>query len=1023
MTQPKRRSPCLLAAYVLAMANSFLLSGVAASAQDVASSADSPAVEGPAERHDLSLQKRFQSDIRPLLSKYCLRCHNAEEMKSGIRVDQLDGAMEGRQAFLWKDIRGQVFDETMPPEDEPQPTDDERRLITGWTDEALATARARKPDKNGSVRRLTVSQYRNTLRDLLGIEDDFTDVLPPDAVSKDGFLNNSQTMLLSPLLVESYFSIAEKALDRCLVDENTRPEIQSFRMELGAGINPAPCPDNLILGALSHLLKNDDLVVTQLSPVKPFDYKPFLMRTKYRFIEGYQGNDTVRGWREYDSIYHAVFACMRGSEGYPKGLSYETVPAGLLLRPAIPSDEVFQVDSTYGPKANFKISLRELPDGGRFRVTVKAARYDDGLLLDAGIPPASDPANLPAGAVTVENVGQPQTVAIETAGVYQIDVHLPADAATSPPGAEKRQLLTLALGGRRFSGTLLQPAFLAARLPAGPLEVMGQYEGKPAAARIVFTPLDDGRDVARRFAAFEKRSPRVGVHLGLRRDCGSTLAQVGEPKAVASCELEEYVFEGAIGNFPSPDVEKDNVNYLAGIREIGVRSEYTDGRDVPRLLIRSVEFEGPLYDAWPPATHRNIFIESAHRSEPAAYARDILRSFATRAFRRPVSQQEEEALVAAWRDSFARTNDFRQSVKDGLLVVLSSPQFLFLIENSFGPEAEPLDDYELASKLSYFFWNGPPDERLLSLAGAGRLRESLDAEVERMIQDARFGQFIREFASQWLNLDKLDVVETDRARYPRLSHHVKAHLRREPVEFLTHLMRHNRPLANLVQCDFILANEVVAGYYDLADRVESGFEFVAIKHDNPTLGGVLSQAGILAGLSDGRESNPVKRGAWLARKIIAEPPDDPPPNVPALPEDDGAQLTLRQKLERHRDQQGCAKCHSGIDPWGLPLEQFDAGGLFKREQAGDARSTLPDQTEVADANGLKAYLANRRLDQVAFSFLKHLSAYATGRSLSYPELELLKEAGLKSEPTLSSAGYPAQDLIRFVVKSELFLEK
>ncbi|HWB14566.1 MAG TPA: DUF1592 domain-containing protein [Pirellulales bacterium] len=1023
MTQSRRQLPSLFAAGLLASASGLLLLRSAV-AQDAGAPAEAPAVDLSTQGQEAPFQGRFQGDIRPLLDKYCVRCHNADEMKSGIRVDHLDGSMEGRQAFLWKDIRGQVFDEAMPPEDQPQPNEDERHLITGWIDQALAAARARKPDKNGSVRRLTVSQYRNTLRDLLGIDDDFTDVLPPDAVSKDGFLNNSQTMLLSPLLVESYFSIAEKALDRCLVDESTRPEIQNFHVELGAGINPAPCPDNLILGALSHLLKNDDFVVTQLSPAKPFEYKPFIMQTRYRFIEGYQGNDTVRGWREYDSIYHAVFACMRGSEGYPKGLAYETVPAGLLLRPAIPSDEVFQVDSTYGPKANFKISLRELPDQGRFRVTVKAAKYDDGLLLDPGTQPAAaDPLNLPAGSIAAEHAGPPQTVAVETAGVYQIDVHLPTDVAASPPAAEKKQLLTLALGGRRFSGTLGQPAFLAVRLPAGPLEIAAQYEGKPAAARIVFTPLDGGHDVARRFAVFEKRLPRVGVHLGLRRDCGSTLSQVGETKRIASCELEDYVFEGAIGNFPSPDVEKDNVNYLAGIREIGVRSEYTDGRDMPRLLIRSVEFEGPLYDAWPPATHRSIFVESPHRSEPAAYAREILRSFATRAFRRPVSPQEEESLLAVWRDSFGRTNDFRQSVKDGLLVVLSSPQFLFLIENSSGPEAEPLDEYELASKLSYFLWNGPPDERLLSLAAAGRLRESLDAEVVRMIQDDRFGQFIREFASQWLNLDKLDVVETDRARYPRLSHHVKTHLRREPGEFLAHLIRHNRPLASLVQCDFILANEVVAGYYDLADRTESGFGFVEIKHDSPALGGLLSQAGILAGLSDGRESNPVKRGAWLARKIIAEPPDDPPPNVPALPEDDGAKLTLRQKLERHRDQQGCAKCHAGIDPWGLPLEQFDAGGLFKRDQAVDARSTLPDKTEVPDANGLKAYLANERLDQVAFSFLKHLSAYATGRGLSYQELELLKEAGLKSGATLSSAGYPAQDLIRFVVKSELFLEK
>ncbi|HET6881988.1 MAG TPA: DUF1592 domain-containing protein [Pirellulales bacterium] len=958
---------------------------------------------------DAAMQARFQDHVQPLLAKYCVRCHSAEMMKSGVRVDRLDGLFEGRQAFLWKDIREQVADDAMPPDDEPQPTAVERQSLIEWIDQAIKLARSRKQPKNGSVRRLTVAQYRNTLRDLLAIDDDFTDALPPDAISKDGFLNHGQTMLLSPLVIEAYFNVAERALERCLVDEAKLPEIQNFRMDLGSCINPGPCPDKLILGALSHLLDNRDFMVTQLRPYKPFAFQPFTMRTKYRFIEGYQGNDTVRGWREYDSIYHAVFACMRGAEGYPKGLAYQAVPEGLLLRPAIPSAELFAVDSTYGPKANFKISLRELPDVGRFRVTVKAAKYDDGLLLDAGAPPREESAD----AIALDDLVQQPTADITNAGVYQVDVY-PKTAEGAKP-----QVLSLCLGERSFSGTPAQPAFLAVRLPAGPLTVQARYGDQPADARVVFTPLDASDELARRFAVFEQRVPRVGVYLGLRRDCGSTLNPVGEPKNVDSLELRDYLFEGAIANFPSPEVEKDNVNYLAGIREIGVRSEFTDGRDMPRLLIRSVEFEGPFYNSWPPASHRNIFIDSPHKSEAAAYARHILHSFATRAFRRPISEHEETTLVDVWRRSFERGGDFDQSVKDALLVVLTSPQFLFLIESSESPAAEPLDAYELASKLSFFLWNTAPDERLLSLAAAGQLPTSLVAETERMIADARFGQFVGEFVSQWLNLDKLDVVETDRGRYPKLTRHAKTRLRKEPVEFLAYLMHHNLPLKHLLVSDFIVADEVVANYYDLGNRTEAGFEFTAIKHENDKLGGVLSQAGILAGLSDGRESNPVKRGAWLARKIIAEPPDDPPPNVPKLPKDDGEQLTLRQKLERHRNQEGCAKCHSGIDPWGLPLEQFDAGGLFKRGQAVDAKSTLPDGSEVADAMALKQYLAEQRLDQVAFSFLKHLATYATGRTLTYQELELLKDKALELKPN----EYRMLDLVRFVVTSELFLEK
>ena len=894
-------------------------------------------------------QTAFQERVQPLLRKYCIRCHNADNMESGIRIDDLTATLEDRQLSLWKGILKQVVDGDMPPADEPQLSTDQRQTLTEWITQGMTAARSRPVPKNGSVRRLTVAQYRNTLRDLLGLQEDLTDALPPDGVSKDGFANNGQTLLLSPLQVESYFDIAEKALDLCLVDEHSKPVIQNFRMEFGAAINPQPCPDTLVLGANNALLNNADFVVTELKPTKPFDYQPFAMQTKFEFIEGYVGNDTIRAWKKFDSLYHSIFACVRGTPGYPKGEAHQVVPSGLLLRPAIPSPEIFGQSNTYGPMANFKISLRELPEQGSFRVTVKAARYDEG----------------------------------------------------EPPQPDK---------------------------------------------------------------AFEQRSPSLGVYLGLRRDCGSTLTRVGEPQAVSNTELQDFVFEGAINDFPTPDVERNNVNYLAGIREIGVRSEYTDGRDMPRLLVRSVEFEGPFYDTWPPATHRNIFIESpvgrpllpvVHKDQAteqttgksarptvseSAYAQEVIRSFATRAFRRPVTTAELETLVGVWKNSFADKGDFRQSIKDTLLVVLTSPQFLFLIENSGSPAAEDLDAYELASKLSYFLWNAPPDQHLLDLAakegrsrtressdgslttsatGNSALHQSLDAEIDRMIRDPRFGQFVTEFASQWLSLDKFDVVAVDAQKFPKLTRDTKSQLRQEPIQFVRHLIENNLPLRNLIDSDFVIANEVTASYYGLGSRTESGFRFVPIKHENENLGGVLTQAGILAGLSDGRESNPIKRGAWLARKIIATPPDDPPPNVPQLKEDTGAKLTLREKLERHRNQKGCAKCHSGIDPWGIPFETFDAGGLFKKDPGIDARSILPDKTEIKDLNGLKAYLANDRVDQVAFSFLKHAACYAVGRSLTYNERVFLQEQSIP----LKHNDYRLQELLRFIIKSGLFLKK
>ena len=256
----------------------------------------------------------------------------------------------------------------MPPKGMPQPTAADRQRMVEWITQALEVARLRPAPKNGLVRRLTIAQYRNTLRELLLLDDDLTVGLPPDAVSKDGFVNNKDTLQLSPVLTESYFEIAEEALNRAIVDPKSKPSIQNFRVDLGANVNPAPIREKLILGAGSQLLNNEDVLVTQLTPKKPFAFEPFFMRTKYRFIEGYQGNDTVRGWREYDSIYHAVFADMRGSPGYPKGEAYSTVPQGLLLRPAIPNDENFGLDGTAptAPRRTSRFHFANCPTTGPF---------------------------------------------------------------------------------------------------------------------------------------------------------------------------------------------------------------------------------------------------------------------------------------------------------------------------------------------------------------------------------------------------------------------------------------------------------------------------------------------------------------------------------------------------------------------------------------------------------------------------------------------------------------------------------
>jgi hypothetical protein len=1184
----------------------------------------------PNVRDPETLERTFQEEVRPLLRRYCFECHNEENAESGIRVDHLNGLLTERTLKLWVGIEDQLTSSSMPPDGADQPNAAERKLIVEWISNGLHMARSRPVERNGMVRRLTVDQYRNSLRSLLGLEENVTDVLPPDAVSKDGFTNNAQSMTLSPLQIEAYINIARQALHLCIVDPNEKPEVQHFRMDLGHSINRDPFSENLILGANSHLLNNADFIVTEPVAVRDFPFEPIRIRTEYLFNEGYQGNSTVRGEREYTSIYHSVFACMRGNPGYPKGNAFDLVPAGLLLRPAIPSRELFQVESTYGPRANFKIAVRELPKSGNFRVRVRAAKYDDGLLLKPG-----DQSEDSVSSIIVPVQSEDAIVDVPKTGIYQVDVvqdasvnvepnasHLTEDLVAhwdfngnvigrsgdetfegsitegaklsespfgsavdvdgssgtvvvprddrmnvgdgefsvaawihprqlkqggivclgkynwthgwyfdmpngngvirietvapnnqsngtvqSPPGilkpnqwqhvaavvrrdpnetelfvngykvaegkigegnldnpsvnlhigriqdsqlfngmidevriyrralslaeiqalvepgrtfatrpTRKPQQLKLQIGDRHFAGMLNQPSFVVLRLPAGNLPIRLDYPGE-GIDQIVLNQLADNDPVAVRFKEFDQQSVHLGVHVGLRRDCGHTMSQVGKSLTVVDSLPREFSFIGAINNYPSPDVQSDNDNYLAGVREIGVRSEYTDGRDRPRMLVNSVEFEGPFFESWPPKVHQRIFIDSPHRKNPKVYAREVIAAFATKAFRRPVRDEELKSFMVLWESSYDQQQDFYASIRDALTVVLASPQFLFITETSASPAAEPISDYELASKLSYFLWNEPPDQVLLNLAAAGQLRAQLQPQVDRLIDDARFQQFSEQFAYQWLSLDKFDVVEIDRTRFPKLTRETRETLRHEPAAFLNHLFIENLPVRNLIRSDFILSNEITAKYYGLPVQTRNGFDFGAVEHRSNHLGGLLTQAGILAGLSDGRESNPVKRGAWFARKIIAEPPDDPPPNVPELSEDT-TQLSQRERLEKHRNQKGCVKCHAGIDPWGLPFEQFDASGLLKNKKV-DSQATLPDNTQVDGMESLKQYLIDDQIDQVAFSVLKHLTAYACGRTLSYNEIELLKQDGLQ----LSQREYQMRDMLHFVVNSDAFLTK
>jgi hypothetical protein len=986
------------------------------------------AQDKPLSAQEAEVASIAQGVLIPQLIHWCGECHQGDDPQSGIRVDRLGRIPRDREIFLWEEFREQILQGKMPPEDAAQPDDKEKEEWLAKCEQMLHLAKSLPVPNRGGSRRMTVAQFQNTLHDLLDWQVDLSARIPPDAISRDGFSNHVESMGMSPAVAEAYFDVADHVVASSLIDPSQKPTIQAFQMALGRQINPEPCPDSLVLGANSLLLPNSDFIVTEDFPGKPFAYEPFRMQKKFRFIEGYVGNDTIREWKDFDSIYHAVFACMRGTPGYPVGLPYELAPEGLLLRPAIPSPEIFGESNTYGPMANFKISLRELPSVGRFRVTVRARKFEDSLLLAET--DLLKPSEADCASVVVSTTDLAKGLPIAHDGIYQLDV--------VAPELEGRKEVRLLIDGRPFTHAISalpgtsgsDPAIdspatvggtpmLRIRLTKGDHDLAIDGPGAAAVEALRWCKLAPSSKPAKDFEAFEAYGPFVGVHVGLRRDCGSTLNPVGPAQRVESTDWQDLVFEGAIENFPSPDVEKNNVNYLAGIRELGIRSEYYDGRPVPRLCIAKISFEGPYLTQWPPLPHLklagNLSVEAIDQPE----ARKQLQQLAAKMFRRPAMGDEVDHLLSVYQEAKLRGATDGEAFRDAATVVLASPSSFFLHEASRSDASEPLSDWELASKLSYFLWNGPPDDLLLMLADKGQLTEQLDQQIDRLLADPRRDRFLQTFVRQWLQLEKLDLLSIDRKTYPEWTKDLKANLRQEPIAWMGHLLDQNLPASHLVDSSWMMANEVTAAFYKLPQRPSGGPRFEPIRADRSELGGLLGQAGLMAALGDGRQSNPIKRGAWLARKLVDMPPEDPPPNVPKLPEGDISKETFLEKLDRHRNQPGCAACHQKIDPWGIPLQNYNASGVFVELPSSETTSQLADGTKITNALELKKHLAGELSDQVAWSVARHLACYAIGRDLTYGESNQLKMQLEK----LAAERYPMRGLLRTVIHSDAFMTK
>lgn len=418
--------------------------------------------------------------------------------------------------------------------------------------------------------------------------------------------------------------------------------------------------------------------------------------------------------------------------------------------------------------------------------------------------------------------------------------------------------------------------------------------------------------------------------------------------------------------------------------------------------------------------------EALNRTSPEVLRRlSDARTLARTAYRRPPSDAELEVLTRVYALAKEKGRSDAEAGRFMVKAALVSPQFLFITPGGAADPAKeivPLDDHQLAARLSYFLWAGPPDAELSAAADAGTLRGSLAAQVRRMLADPRSRALFDGFGAQWLGLDKLAGKTFDPAKFPRMTPALRAAMVEEARLFFDSLLRENRPLTALIDADYTFVNETLAEIYGLDAK---GPEMRRVALTDARRGGILAMPGVLATTSFPNRTSPVNRGVWVLENVLGEHVPPAPADVPALEKQDAkhvAELTLRQRTELHRKDPTCANCHRILDPIGFGLENFDAIGRWRdKDESGgaiDASGELPGPRPFASPGELKKIIA-ARADDLCRNLTGRLLAYALCRQLEgYDEVVVDQLAA-----DVAKDGYRAQSWVVAVVTSYPFTHR
>lgn len=850
----------------------------------------------------------IQNRHRALLETYCVDCHGAEKQKGKFRVDTLPFSLtDVNTAERWQKILNALNSGDMPPDDSKQLPRDLKADFLDELSNVMVSARRNLADQHGAItmRRLNRREYRNTLRELLGVEINVSE-LPPDT-SSGAFDTFGANLFMSGNQFEQYQSLGREALTEAFQRQAATAVQKKLRYEAEAWTP-------MVTKYVAHQIDAKERAQKWVEAVNQAAAKP----------ENSEIVAALRKTSKNDSIFRR---------------QWERIPGA-------PSPRSFGFDKkgeNDADLANAELLASWLP---YHQFYLQQPFLDTGAYLGTQ---TQHPA--------VININYIEMLVPFDwpVGDYVVRVRV---AATKDAPPERRFLdfginaRTKVMHTREVTGTMECPQVIEFPLPMTRGNAVREN-------RTLFIrekgSWDDNTEGNRKRSEALKRNG-IGPEFALWVDW---------------MEIERI-----------PDADKPKP---PGITALGI----------------------PTDDTSPPPAPAEL---------RAAFAR-----FATEAFRGTVPPDRlMDRLVALYEVRRSAGDKHSAALKEALSVVMSSPMFLYLAEQS-APSAtatsvtttsrgaRSLSAPELATRLSYFLWSAPPDSTLRELARNGDLMkpEVLEAQAKRLLDDPRSEGFIKAFVQQWLGMERFDFFEVNLGLYPRFDFATKNSARGEVYETIRYLFTKNASLRDLLKSDYIVADRVLAHFYGLTGVEGHGYEKISLPKDSPR-GGLLGMAAVQFMGGNGERTSPVERGAWVLRKLLHDAPPPAPANVPAITRLAGTVLTTHERLLAHQEDPQCASCHRKIDPIGFGLENFDAVGQWRTEdsyQAIDANGKPDPKTkktwkiEAAAAlhNGpsynsyfeLRDIIASKT-DRFARGFSEALLEYSLGRLVGFKDEPLLE---------------------------------